>query len=115
MGKTAELRLMHEVVGPAWLVWLEGVRSPLAMRQWRCSTPIVEIVHIVGFVILVGAAPCSTSGCSVFRDSCRWPSSPAPIALGTLEPPAGDPSGFLMFMAHATEWPKIPPSASNYC
>ena len=47
---------MHEAVGPAWLVWLEGSAVAMAMRQWVWLYPIVEIVHIIGFVILVGAA-----------------------------------------------------------
>jgi hypothetical protein len=47
---------MHPPVGPAWLVWLETSASAVAMRQWLWLYPIVEIVHIVGFVVLVGAA-----------------------------------------------------------
>jgi hypothetical protein len=47
---------MHPPVGPAWLVWLETSAVSEAMRQWTWLYPIVEIVHIVGFVILVGAA-----------------------------------------------------------
>ena len=47
---------MHPPVGPAWLVWLETSAVAVAMRQWLWLYPIIEIVHIVGFVVLVGAA-----------------------------------------------------------
>ena len=47
---------MHHPVGPAWLVWLETSALAEAMRQWTWLYPGVEIVHIVGFVVLVGAA-----------------------------------------------------------
>ena len=42
--------LMHEAVGPAWLVWLEGSAVAVAMRQWLWLYPAVEIVHHVNFV-----------------------------------------------------------------
>ena len=41
---------MHPATGPAWLVWLETSGFAVAMRQWLWLYPIVEIVHIVGFV-----------------------------------------------------------------
>lgn len=44
---------MHEASG-AW-GWLEASAVSQAMRGWLWLYPIVEIVHIVGFVILVGA------------------------------------------------------------
>jgi len=47
---------MHEPTGAAWLVWLETSSLAGAMRQWQWLYPIVEIVHILGFVVLVGAA-----------------------------------------------------------
>jgi hypothetical protein len=47
---------MHPPSGPAWLVWLETTQLAVAMRQWLWLYPIVEIVHILGFVLLVGAA-----------------------------------------------------------
>jgi len=47
---------MHPPVGPAWLVWLETSALAMAMRQWTWLYPSVEIVHILGFVVLVGAA-----------------------------------------------------------
>ena len=42
--------------GAAWLVWLETTGLAVAMRQWMWLYPFVEIVHILGFVILVGSA-----------------------------------------------------------
>lgn len=47
---------MHPIEGPAWLVWLETSGVAGAMRQSAWLSPIVEIVHILGFVVLVGAA-----------------------------------------------------------
>jgi len=47
---------MHPPVGPAWLVALELSGLANAMRRSAWMYPIVEIVHIAGFVILVGAA-----------------------------------------------------------
>ena len=74
------------------------------MRQWLWLYPIVEIVHIVGFVILVGSAfmfdlrllglgrglPVSAMADHLLRWS-RW-------ALVLVVP-----SGLAMFVAHATE------------
>jgi hypothetical protein len=40
----------------AWLVWLERTAVATAMRESTWLYPVAEIVHIVGFVILVGAA-----------------------------------------------------------
>ncbi|MBC8122580.1 MAG: hypothetical protein H7Y22_12160 [Gemmatimonadaceae bacterium] len=38
-----------------WLTWLEDSPPGLAMRQSPWLYPVVEITHILGFVILVGA------------------------------------------------------------
>jgi hypothetical protein len=38
-----------------WLNWLEATPLSLAMRYSLWLYPIVEIIHIVGFVVLVGA------------------------------------------------------------
>jgi hypothetical protein len=95
---------MHPATGPAWAVWLETSGFGAAMRQWLWLYPIVEIVHIVGFVVLVGAAfmfdlrllgigrglPVSAMAEHLLRWS-RW-------ALGLVVP-----SGVAMFIAHATE------------
>ena len=36
--------------------WLESSGVAVAMRQWTWLYPIVEVTHIIGFVVLVGAA-----------------------------------------------------------
>jgi hypothetical protein len=95
---------MHPPSGPAWAVWLETSGVAVAMRQWLWLYPAVEIVHIVGFVVLVGAAfmfdlrllglsralPVSAMAVHLLR----W----ARLALLLVVP-----SGALMFAAHATE------------
>ena len=95
---------MHPPSGPAWAVWLETSGLAVAMRQWLWLYPTVEILHIVGFVLLVGAAfmfdlrllglsrALPVSGMAVHL--LRW----ARLALLLVVP-----SGVLMFMAHATE------------
>jgi hypothetical protein len=74
------------------------------MRQWLWLYPAVEIVHILGFVVLVGAAfmfdlrllglsrglPVS----AMAEHLLRW----SRLALVVVAP-----TGALMFMAHATE------------
>jgi hypothetical protein len=95
---------MHPPSGPAWAVWLETSMVAVAMRQWLWLYPVVEIAHIVGFVVLVGAAfmfdarllglsralPVSAMATHLLR----W----ARLALLVVAP-----SGLLMFVAHATE------------
>ena len=95
---------MHPPSGPAWAVWLETSGVAVAMRQWLWLYPAVEIVHILGFVVLVGAAfmfdlrllglsralPVSAMAVHLLR----W----ARLALLLVVP-----SGVLMFAAHATE------------
>lgn len=90
--------------GPEWLAWLEATAAAVAMRQWLWLYPSVEIIHIVGFVILVGAAVLfdlrllglarhlSITGLAHYH--LRW----ARLALILILP-----SGLLMFAAHATE------------
>jgi hypothetical protein len=95
---------MHPPEGPGWAVWLETSGVAVAMRQWLWLYPSVEIVHIVGFVVLVGAAfmfdlrllglsralPVSAMADHLLRWA-RW-------ALVLIVP-----TGTLMFAAHATE------------
>jgi hypothetical protein len=95
---------MHPPSGPAWLVWLETTQLAVAMRQWLWLYPIVEIVHILGFVLLVGAAfmfdlrllglarGLPVSGLATHL--LRW----SRLSLWLVMP-----SGLLMFTAHATE------------
>lgn len=47
---------MPDPVGPALLVWLETTALAAAMREAQWFYPAVEVVHILGFVLLVGAA-----------------------------------------------------------
>ena len=95
---------MHAPSGPAWLVWLETSGLAVAMRQLLWLYPIVEIVHILGFVVVVGAGfyfdlrllgvgrglPVS----SLAEHLLVWARRAFPVILG---------SGFMMFIAHATE------------
>jgi hypothetical protein len=100
---------MHEAVGPAWLVWLEGSAVAVAMRQWLWLYPIVEIAHILGFVILVGAAAmfdlrllgfsAQLPVADMARHLLRWARLSFLVVV---------PSGFLMFSAHATEMAENP-------
>jgi hypothetical protein len=95
---------MHPPSGPAWLVWIETTRVAAAMREWLWLYPAVEIVHILGFVLLVGAAflfdlrllglgrQLPVSGLAAHL--LRW----ARLSLLLVVP-----SGVLMFAAHATE------------
>lgn len=95
---------MHPPTGAAWLVWLETSAVAVAMRQWLWLYPIVEIVHIVGFVVLVGAA-------IMFDLRLLGVSRALPVTgmerhllrAARLSLLLVVPSGFLMFAAHATE------------
>jgi hypothetical protein len=96
---------VHPPEGAAWLVWLETSALAVAMRQWQWLYPIVEILHILGFVLVVGGA--------VFFDlrllgrSRTLPVSG--LAAHLLTWSRGGfllvaPTGFMMFAAHATEF-----------
>lgn len=100
---------MHPPVGPAWLVWLETTSLAVAMRQWLWLYPIVEIVHIVGFVVLVGAAimfDLRLLGLSRQVPVSRMERHLLSWARGSLVLVV--PSGILMFIAHATEMAENP-------
>ena len=91
--------------GAAWLVWLETSAVAGAMRGSIWLYPIVEIVHIVGFVVLVGAAVMfdlrllgvspALPASAMARHHLPW----ARLALLLVVP-----SGLLMFAAHATDF-----------
>src|SRR5688500_7404521 len=95
---------MHPPSGPAVLVWLETSGFAVAMRQWQWLYPIVEILHILGFVVLVGAAfmfDARLLGVSrtvpvtaMERHLLRWARWAVLLIV---------PSGVSMFVAHATE------------
>ena len=100
---------MHQPVGPAWLVWLETSGVAVAMRHGLWLYPIVEIVHIVGFVVLVGAAVMfdlrllglarQLPAADLARFLLPWARTSLLLVL---------PSGLLLFTAHATEWAASP-------
>jgi hypothetical protein len=79
------------------------------MRESLWTYPIVEIVHIVGFVVLVGAAVMfdlrllglsrAVPASLMARHHLPWARAALVLVL---------PSGFLMFIAHATEFAANP-------
>jgi uncharacterized protein DUF6644 len=93
----------HGSVGD-WLAWLEATGLGVAMRQWLWLYPIVEIVHIAGIVVLVGAA--AMFDLRLLGLSPRLPVSAmaahllpwARAALAIVVP-----TGTMMFVAHANE------------
>ena len=100
---------MHPPSGPAWLVWLEVSGLGELMRKSAWMYPIVEIVHIVGFAILVGAVVMfdlrvlglghGLTVTALARHLLRW--SWVGLALVV-------PAGLMMFTAHATEFAANP-------
>ncbi|MDR7418964.1 MAG: hypothetical protein QN178_08630 [Armatimonadota bacterium] len=94
---------------PAWLAWLEQTGPGMAMRTSIWLYPLVEIVHIVGIVLLAGAAfmfDLRLLGLSRHvrvTDMARHLLPRARLGLAIVAP-----SGLLMFMAHATEWGMSP-------
>ncbi|HEX2500868.1 MAG TPA: DUF6644 family protein [Methylomirabilota bacterium] len=96
---------MHPPEGPAWLVALESSGFAAAMRHWLWLYPFVEITHILGFVLLVGAAVMfdlrllGVSPRIPVSDLARHLLPWSRIGLGFVAP-----SGLAMFSAHATEW-----------
>ncbi|MGF6401317.1 hypothetical protein ABH905_004983 [Pseudomonas frederiksbergensis] len=88
--------------GPdSWLDWLDDSRLGLAMRSELWLYPIVEVVHIIGFVVLVGSVfmfDLRVLGLSkdipvtaLARHLLRW--SVAALILIV-------PAGLMMFTAH---------------
>jgi hypothetical protein len=100
---------MHPIQGPAWQVWLETSTLAVAMRQWAWLYPVVEIVHILGFVVVVGAAfffdlrllglARSVPVTALAGHLLTW--ARAGFALVV-------PTGLMMFTAHATEMASNP-------
>lgn len=101
--------MSHAPADAGWLLWLESSAVGVAMRQWLWLYPIVEIVHIAGFVVLVGAAVMfdlrllGLSRRLPVADMARHllPWSRAGLALVA-------PTGLLMFTAHASEMAASP-------
>ena len=89
--------------------WLESSGAAAAMREWTWLYPGVEIAHILGFVVLVGAAflfdlrllgfsrrlPVADLG----RHLLRWSRASLFVVV---------PTGFLMFMTNATKLAENP-------
>ena len=100
---------MHAASGPAWLVWLETSGLGEMMRKSAWMYPIVEIVHIVGFVILVGAVVMfdlrvlglgrGLPVTELARHLLRWSWVGLTLVV---------PAGLAMFIAHATEFATNP-------
>jgi hypothetical protein len=90
---------------PGWLAWLETTGAATAMRQWLWLYPTVEILHILGFVVLVGSAAMfdlRLLGLSrqlpvtgMERHLLPWARAAVLVIV---------PTGSLMFIAHATEF-----------
>ena len=100
---------MHEGMGAAWLVWLESTALATAMHHWLWLYPIVEIVHIAGFVVLVGAA--AMFDLRLLGVSRRFPVTGMarhllPWARASLVLVV--PTGLMMFAAHASEMAQNP-------
>ena len=90
---------------PGWAVALEQSGYATAMRQWLWLYPATEIVHIIGIVLLVGAAAMFDLRLLGFSRGLpvrgmAWHLLPwAWVGLGLVLV-----SGLSMFAAHATEW-----------
>jgi hypothetical protein len=93
----------------SWLGWIEALPVAGAMRSWLWLYPAVEILHIVGFVVLVGAAV--LFDLRLLGVSPRLPVAELARHLGVWSW-AGlaviVPTGLLMFAAHATEMAENP-------
>lgn len=96
---------MHDVAGPALLVWLETSGLAQAMRQWLWLYPIVEIAHITGIAFLVGSIAMfdlrvlglsrNLSVIALGRYLLPWSVAAFVVMVVT---------GLMMFTAHATEF-----------
>jgi hypothetical protein len=92
-----------------WPAWLESTAAAVAMRQWLWLYPIVEIIHIVGFVVLVGSAfmfDLRLLGLSPTLPVSRMARHLLPWARASLLLVV--PTGTLMFVAHAGEFASNP-------
>jgi hypothetical protein len=100
---------VHPPEGAAWLVWIETSALAVAMRQWQWLYPIVEILHILGFVVVVGAG---------FFFDLRLLGLGRALPVSALVPhllyrargafAVVVPTGLMMFAAHATEFAANP-------
>ena len=96
---------MTQAGGLGWLAWLEATAVATAMRQSMWLYPIVEILHILGFVVLVGSAAMfdlrllgfsrQLAVTDMEHHLLRWARASVLVIV---------PTGSLMFVAHATEF-----------
>ncbi|MGH7304349.1 MAG: DUF6644 family protein [Candidatus Rokuibacteriota bacterium] len=100
---------MTQASAAGWTGWLEATAAATAMRQSLWLYPIVEILHILGFVILVGSAAMfdlRLLGLSrqlpvtgLERHLLPWARASVLLIV---------PTGGLMFIAHANEFADNP-------
>jgi hypothetical protein len=91
--------------GPGALPGIESLPIAVAMRQWLWLYPAVEIVHIVGFVTLVGSVlvfDLRVLGLSKSIPVSTLARHTLPWTLGALLLVV--PSGLMMFAAHALDF-----------
>lgn len=96
---------MREVIATTPLAAIEAMPLAIAMRQDLWLYPVVEIIHISGFVVLVGSI--SMLDLRLLGLSRRLPVRDLarhvlPWTLGALVLIV--PTGLLMFMTHATDF-----------
>lgn len=96
--------MQTESFGAVWLQWLEDTALAVSVRESSWVYPAVETAHIIGFVVLVGAAamfdlrllgfarrlPVSDTA----RHLLRWSQLSLLVVV---------PSGLLLFITQATE------------
>ncbi|MBA2351955.1 MAG: DUF6644 family protein [Burkholderiales bacterium] len=99
----------REFAGPAWLLVLEQTGIAQTMRESLWAYPIVEIIHIIGFVMLVGAATMfdlRVLGISRNIEITQLARHLLPWSVLSLLLVV--PAGLLMFSTHATEFAANP-------
>lgn len=100
---------MHPPTGPAWLVWLETTEFAAAMREWLWLYPIIEILHIIGLAVLVGAAALFDFRLLGLSRSIRVTALAAHLLFWARRSLILIiPTGLMMFAAHATEMASNP-------
>lgn len=101
--------MQEEVTGEAFFQWLEHSALAVAVRQSTWLYPAVETVHILGFVVLVGAAAMFDLRLLGFsrqlpvKEALRHLTRCARFSLVVVIP-----AGFVLFMTSATDLVKNP-------
>jgi hypothetical protein len=99
----------HGIMAPAWAAAVEHSGVGQALRTSLWLYPVVEVLHIVGFALLVGAI--ATFDARVIRgggglDLARWERAVLPVArLGFA---LAVPMGLLLFTAEAGAYVRNP-------